>query len=145
MTTAPPPGAPPRPPVRVVGPELGLAGAATTVVALATMCAAALVSGSAGAVGAAIGAAVVLVFFGFGAVTVGAVAAVSPAASLPVALLTYVLQVVAVAVVFTALRRSGALGTSVEAGWVAAALIISTLVWSAAHLRAATRPRAGAS
>lgn len=144
MTTAPPPGVPPRPPVRVVGPELGLAGATTTVVALATIGVAAVVSGPAGAAGAAIGAAMVLVFFGFGSVTVGAVAAVSPAASLPVALLTYVLQVVAVAVTFSVLRRSGALGTSVEAAWVAAALIISTLVWSAAHLRAATRPRASA-
>jgi ATP synthase protein I len=128
-----------------VGPELGLAGAATTVIALATICAAGLVSGQAGALGAAIGAAMVLVFFGFGAVTVAAVAAVSPAASLPVALLTYVLQVVAVGLLFSVLRRSGALGTSVEASWVAAALIISTVVWSAVHLRAATRPRASAS
>jgi ATP synthase protein I len=135
MTTAP----------LAVGPELGLAGVATTVVALATIGLAALVSGPSGAAGAAIGAATVLVFFGFGAVTVSAVAALSPAAALPVALLTYVLQVVAVAMLFSVLRRSGVLGRDVEAGWVAAAIIVSTLVWLAAHLRAATRPRASAS
>lgn len=145
MTTVPPPGAPPEVPARVVGPELGVAGAATTAVAVVAVCVAAVVSGPSGATGAAIGSGMVLAFFGLGAAAVSAVAGVSPGASLPVALLTYVLQVVAVAVVFSALRDSGALGTSVETGWVAAALIISTLVWSLAHLRAATRPRGSAS
>jgi ATP synthase protein I len=81
------------------------------------------------------------VFFGFGALTVNAVAAVSPAASLLVALLTYVLQVVAVGVVFLALDASGALGTTVDAGWVAGTVIAATLCWLVAQILAATRSR----
>jgi len=63
----------------------------------------ALLSGTPAAVGAALGAGIVLVFFGTGAVVVNAVAAVSPAASLLVALLTYTLEVALVALALTGL------------------------------------------
>ena len=102
MTTAPlPPATRPRP--VLASPEVTLAGGATLALAAVAVPLAALASGAPAASGAAIGAGMVLVFFGFGAMTVNAVAAVSPAASLLVALLTYVLQVVAVGMVFLAL------------------------------------------
>jgi ATP synthase protein I len=140
MTTAPlPPATRPRP--VLVGPEITLAGGVTLVTGLLAVLAAALVSGAAGASGAAIGAGMVLLFFGFGALTVNLVAAISPAASLLVALLTYVLQVVAVGVTFAALQASGALGGPVDAGWVAGTLIGATVCWLTAQVVAATRSR----
>ena len=140
MTTAPlPPATRPR---RVLaGPEIRLAGGVTLVTGVLGVLVAALVSGAPGASGAAIGAGMVLVFFGFGAMTVSAVAAVSPAASLLVALLTYVLQVLAVGVVFVALRNSGAMGSTVDPGWVAGGLIAATVCWLATQVVAATRSR----
>ena len=77
----------------------------------------ALLGGSPAALGAAVGFAMVLVFFGTGAVVVNAVASVSPSASMLVALLTYTLQVVLVGVVFAALDRSGALDGTVDRTW----------------------------
>jgi ATP synthase protein I len=101
----------------------------------------ALVGGSPAAVGAAVGFAMVLVFFGTGAVVVNAVASVSPAASMLVALLTYTLQVVLVGVVFAALDRSGALDGPVDRAWAGGAVVVATLVWLVSHIRAATRSR----
>jgi ATP synthase protein I len=102
---------------------------------------AAAVSGSAGAAGAAVGAAAVVVFFAFGALTVNAVSAVAPGASLVVALLTYTLQVVLLFVVFAALAASPAVGTTIDEQWVAGAVIGETLVWVVAQIVAATRSR----
>jgi hypothetical protein len=140
MTTAPlPPATRPRP--VLASPEVTLAGGVTLALGAVAVPVAALMSGASGASGAAIGAGMVLVFFGFGAVTVNAVAALSPAASLLVALLTYVLQVVAVGLVFLALDASGALGSTVDAGWVAGTVIVATLCWLVAQVVAATRSR----
>jgi hypothetical protein len=102
---------------------------------------AAVVSGPSGAAGAAIGAGMVLLFFGTGAFVVNAVASVSPAAALLVALLTYLLQVVLVAVVLIALDRSGLLGSTVDRGWAAGSVIAATLVWSATHIISVGRSR----
>jgi hypothetical protein len=140
MTTAPLPPAT-RPSPVLASPEISLAGGVTLVVGTVAVLLAALVTGAPGALGAAIGVGMVLVFFGFGALTVNAVAAVSPGASLLVALLTYVLQVVAVGVVFVALRSSGALDGTVDAGWVAGTLIAATVCWLVAQVVAATRSR----
>ena len=51
------------------------------------------------------------------------------------------LQVVAVGVVFLALDASGALGSTVDAGWVAGTVIAATLCWLVAQVVAATRSR----
>ena len=75
------------------------------------------VSGPPAAAGAAVGFGMVLVFFGTGAVVVNAVATVSPVASLMVAMLTYTLEVVLVALVFAALDGSGALDGAVDRTW----------------------------
>jgi len=140
MTTAPlPRAARPRP--VLASREVALASAVTLVLGVATIAAAALLSGSAAAAGAAVGAGMVLVFFGLGALTVNAVAAVSPGASLMVALLTYVLQVLAVGVVFLVLDASGALDSRVDAEWLAGTVIAATLCWITAQVVAATRSR----
>ena len=101
----------------------------------------ALLGGAPAALGAAVGFAMVLVFFGTGAVVVNAVATVSPSASMLVALLTYTLQVVLVGVVFAALDGSGALDGTVDRTWAGAAVVVATLVWLVSHIISATRSR----
>jgi ATP synthase protein I len=102
---------------------------------------AAVVTGSAGAGGAAIGAAMVCGVFTFGGVVLGVVARVSPAASLLVALLTYALQVTAVGLVYVALRGGGLLGGQVDPRWLSAAVIACTLAWTTALVVSSTRTR----
>jgi ATP synthase protein I len=102
---------------------------------------AALVTGSSGAAGAAIGAVMVCVVFASGAVVLGAVALVAPAASMLVALLTYTLQVVLVAAVYVGLSRGGALEGPVDARWLSAAVIGCTLAWTMSQIVVAVRSR----
>jgi ATP synthase protein I len=140
MTTAPLPTGPRPRPVRL-SPEIRLAGLTTIALAVVAALLAALLSGGPAALGASIGFAMVLAFFGLGALTMDVVATVSPGASLLVALLTYTLQVVAVGVVFLALDASDALGSTVHAGWLAGSVIVATLGWLVAQTVAATRSR----
>jgi ATP synthase protein I len=124
-----------------VGGQIRSALLVTSFVGVLTTVVGALVSGASGAAGAAIGAGMVVVFFGVGALVVNAVAAVSPPASLLVALLTYVLQVVLVGVVLAALDRSGVLDGGVDRGWAAGSVIAATLVWLVTHIISVTRSR----
>ena len=87
-----------------------------------------------------VGFGMVSVFFGTGAVVVNAVASVSPAASLLVALLTYTLQVVLVAW-SSRPDRSGALGDPSTGPGPARPVIVATLVWLLVHIVSATRAR----
>lgn len=139
MTTAPLPTGHRSRPVRI-SPEIRLAGATTVAITVAAVLLAVL-SGSSAVLGALVGCGMVLVFFGLGSLTMDVVATVSPPASLLVALLTYTLQVVAVGVVFLALDASGALGSTVHAGWLAGSVIAATVGWLAAQTVAATRSR----
>jgi ATP synthase protein I len=123
------------------GGQVRSAALVTLALALVGALLGALLSGAPAAVGAALGAGIVLVFFGTGAVVVNAVAAVSPAASLVVALLTYTLEVALVALVLTGLERSGLLGDTVDRAWTGGAVIAATLVWLVAHIVSATRAR----
>jgi ATP synthase protein I len=113
----------------------------TLVLGIVLVVVAALVDGSSGAAGAAIGAGMVLVFFGLGALAVNAVSTVSPNASMLVALLTYVLQVALVGVVLAALERSGMLERSVDRGWAAGSVIAATVVWLGTHTISTMRAR----
>ena len=113
----------------------------TLAVGLVSVGAGLLLSGPSAAAGAAIGFAMVLVFFGTGAVVVNAVAAVSPVTSLLVAMLTYTLQVVLVALVLTALDRSGVLDGAVDRTWAGVAVIAATVGWLVSHILSATRSR----
>jgi len=123
------------------GGQVRVAFGCTLAAALGAVALGAVTAGSDAALGSLIGAALVLFFFAFGAVVVNAVASVSPTASLLVALLTYTLEVVAMGAVFLALGRSGALGDTVDGGWIGVVVIALTLVWLAAQTFAAVRSR----
>ncbi len=79
--------------------------------------------------------------FAFGAVVLGVVALVAPSASLLVALLTYTLQVVVVGLVYVGLRSGGALDGPVDARWLSAAVIASTLAWTTTQIVVTARLR----
>jgi ATP synthase protein I len=113
----------------------------TASLGLVVVLVAALLTGSAGAAGAALGVALVCSVFAFGAVVVGVVARVSPAASLLVALLTYTLQVVLVGLFYLGLSRGGALDGSVDAKWLSGAVIACTLAWTTIQIVVSVRAR----
>lgn len=140
MTTAPQTTrSGPRP--GAVGPVVRVAGVTTLGLGALLALVGGLVTGSPAVLGVLIGTAMVCVFFGFGAVVLDLVAAVAPAASLLVALLTYSLQVVLVGLVFVALGRSGLLEDAVHARWLGGAVIAGTLAWLAAQVVASMRVR----
>ncbi len=114
---------------------------ATVVVGLVLVALAAAVADRPAVLGALVGSAVGVVVFAFGTFSVDAVAKLMPAASLLVALVTYTLQIVVMALVFVALSRSGLLGADLDRGWLGGAIIAVALVWSAAQLRLATTAR----
>lgn len=143
MTTAPATNGsttrPDRP--ETVGGQVRSAALVTLVLGLGAVVAGLVVAGPPAAAGAAVGFGMVLVFFGTGAAVVNAVATISPLASLMVAVLTYTLEVVLVALVFTALDGSGALDGAVDRTWAGVAVIAGTLGWSVSHIISATRSR----
>lgn len=101
----------------------------------------ALVAGSSAAYGALVGTALVVLVFAGGSFAVNEVARIMPAASLLVALLTYTLQVVAMALVFAALSRSGALDEALDRAWLGGAVIAGTAGWILLQVVLATRVR----
>jgi ATP synthase protein I len=120
---------------------LVVAAAVSTGVGLVLVVAGALVEGSAASYGALLGTAIAVVVFSFGAFTVDAVARLLPVASLMVALLTYTLQVVLMALVFVGLSGSGLLDDTISRPWLGGAIIAGALVWSAVQIRATTTAR----
>ena len=116
----------------------GLAGAAAVLV-LAVV--AVVVDGSPGLAGALVGGLLTLAVFAVGTTLVSAAARTLPAASLLVALLTYTLQLLVLAVAVGALERSGLAGEQLSRGWFAAAVIAVTCLWLAGHVRGALRQR----
>lgn len=120
-----------------------LSGAAVSglVVAVVLTVVGAMAAGSSAAYGALVGAAVALVVFSVGSFSVDLVARVMPSMSLMVALLTYTLQVVVMALVFVALSGSGLLDDALDRGWLAAGVIAVTLVWLLAQVTLTTRAR----
>lgn len=115
--------------------------AATAVLGAAGAVAAASTTGRPGLLGVLVGTALVLAVLGGGALAVDLVARVLPAASLLVALLTYTLQVVVMALFFVAFSRSGLLDDEVSREWLAAAVIAGTLIWVVAQVVVTTRLR----
>lgn len=99
------------------------------------------VAGSSAAYAALVGTALVLAVLGFGSTVVNTVAGLMPAASLMVALLTYVLQVVLMALVFAALSGSGLLDDTLDREWLAGVVIGGTFVWLTAQVVLTTRVR----
>jgi ATP synthase protein I len=119
-----------------------LRGAAVTVLlGLGAAAVGGLVSGSPAALGALVGTLLVVTVATGGALLVNAVAGVLPTASLLVALLTYLLQLLLVLVGFLALERSGLLGSTLDRAWVGGAAIGAVLVWLATQVALAVGAR----
>ncbi len=140
MTTAQQPTSP-GPRAGAVGPVVRRALVVTVAVGTAAAVAGALLTGTSALLGAVIATAMVCLFFGVGAVVLDAVAALAPAASLLVALLTYTLQVVLVGAVFVGLRRSGLLEETIDPRWLGGTVIAATLTWLTAQVVASLRTR----
>lgn len=101
----------------------------------------AIASGPAAAYGALAGTGFVVAVFGLGTAAVHVVAQVMPAASLLVALLTYTMQIVLMALVFVVLHSSGLLDSTLDRGWFAAAVIAGAGCWLTGQIVLATRAR----
>ena len=117
---------------------VGAAGAAGAC-GLLVVALGALLSGSEAAAGALVGTLLVVGVFSFGTFVVNSVSALMPSAALIVAVLTYTLQVVALALVFVALTRSGELDDTLARDWLGAAVIVGTLAWMTAQVVLTTR------
>lgn len=131
--------------IRGAGPlarVLVLAGGGATALSALVVILAAIVGGAPAASGAVVGAMLALLVFLTGTVVIHLVAQLVPAMALLVALMTFTLQVLVVALVFWKLSQSGLLedGT-LTPGWVAASLIVATVVWSVGQIRAVTHAR----
>ena len=123
-----------------VPPLLGaLASGAVAVLVLVVV--AALTDDRPAVVGAAVGGVLTLAVFALGIAVVGMVARLLPSASLLVALMTYALQLLVLALVVTAIDRAGVDAETLSRGWFTAAVIVVALAWMVGQLVAATRQR----
>jgi len=129
-------------PTPLAGGRVLLGAAAVALLAgLFVVAVGALAGGSGAAYGALVGSAVAVAVFLLGAGTVHVVAGVMPAASLLVALLTYTLQVAALALVLVGLDGSGLLDGALDRRWLAGALITATVAWLVAQIVFTSRAR----
>jgi hypothetical protein len=127
----------------VPGVRVVLLAAALTALAGAMLVAvAAVVHGAEAAAAAAVGAGLVLLVVSFGTLSLHVVASAMPTASLLVALVTYLTQLAIVLLVFLAITRGDVFPSDQARGWLAAAMVLATLVWTAAHLVLTARERA---
>jgi ATP synthase protein I len=111
------------------------AGALTAVAAALRVAVSAALGGVKGLYGALIGVAIVTVFFGISVLVVGRAARISPQAMMVAALVTYVVKIVALAVVVSALHGMTAFSDR-ALGLTAIGCI---LVWSAAQVITAVK------
>ncbi len=111
------------------------AGALTAVAAAIMVALSATLVGVKGLIGALIGVAIVTVFFGLSILIVGRAARVSPQAMMVAAMATYLVKIVALAVVVSQLNGSTAFSTK-DLGFTAIGCI---LVWTAAQAITAMR------
>ncbi len=115
--------------------------AAGAVAVLVLVVVASLTEGRAAAVGAASGGVLTLAVFAVGIAFVGAVARLMPTASLLVALMTYALQLLVLALCVVLIDQSGVDGQTLSRGWFAAGVIVATLLWMVGQLVSTTRQR----
>ncbi len=111
------------------------AGALTAAAAAVMVAVSAALAGVKGLYGALIGVAIVAVFFGISVLVVGRAARVSPQVMMAAAMITYVVKIVALAVVVSALHGMTAFSDR-ALGLTALGCI---LVWSAAQVITAVR------
>jgi hypothetical protein len=125
---------------RGASPLLG-AGAAGALAVVVLAVVGGVVDGAPGVTGALVGGGLTLAVFALGVGLVDVAARVLPAASLMVALLTYTLQLLVLAIAVVVLDRSGLAGDEVSRGWFAAGVIAVTVLWLLGQVVAATRQR----
>jgi ATP synthase protein I len=106
------------------------AGALTAAAAAVMIAVSAALGGAKGLYGALIGAGIVTVFFGLSVLVVGRAARVSPQAMMVAAMVTYVVKIIALAVIVSNLNGTTAFSTR-TLGFVAIGCI---LVWSATQV-----------
>ncbi len=123
-----------------LSPLLGALGSGAVAV-LALVLAGALTAGRSAVVGAATGGLLTLAVFALGIAVVAMVARVLPSASLLVALMTYVLQLLVLALCIAAIERAGVTAETLSRGWFAAGVIAVTVLWLVGQLVSATRQR----
>jgi len=111
------------------------AGALTAVAAAIMVAVSTVLGGVKGLYGALIGVAIVTVFFGLSVLVVGRAARISPQAMMVAAMVTYVVKIVALAIVVSALHGTTAFSTR-ALGFTAIGCI---LVWSAAQVITAVK------
>jgi len=111
------------------------AGALTAVEAAIMVAVSAALVGVKGLIGALVGVVVVIVFFGISVLVVGRAARVSPEAMMVAALVTYVVKIVALAVILSSLNGTTAFSTR-ALGFTAIGCI---LVWSATQVITAVK------
>ena len=111
------------------------AGALTAVAAAIMVAVSAALVGVKGLIGALIGVAIVIVFFGISVVVVGRAARISPPAMMLAAIITYLVKIVALAIVLSALNGTTAFSTR-ALGFTAIGCI---LVWSATQVITAVK------
>ncbi|MCW2808744.1 MAG: putative synthase protein [Marmoricola sp.] len=136
-TARPAPGQP-----RVRTPRVLLVAAVCVVTAVVLTSVVGFVGvGSAAGLGALVGGAIAAGFFLFGSVVVNAATRIAPQAALMMALMTYTFQVTLVLLVFLAVSRSGAIGTTLSSGWLAGGVVAATVAWTVGQLVASARAR----
>jgi len=106
------------------------AGVLTAAAAAIMVAVCAALAGTRGLIGALIGVAIVTVFFGISVLVVGRAARISPQAMMAAAMITYVVKIVALAVVVSALNGTTAFSTR-ALGFTAIGCV---LVWGAAQV-----------
>ena len=106
------------------------AGALTAVAAAIMVAVSAALVGTKGLIGALVGVAIVTVFFGISVLVVGRAARISPQAMMVAAIITYLVKIVALAIVVSALNGTTAFSTR-TLGFTAIGCI---LVWSATQV-----------
>ena len=106
------------------------AGALTAVAAAVMVALSAAVVGVKGLLGALVGVGIVTVFFGISVLVVGRAARVSPQAMMVAAMITYLVKIVALAVIVSTMNGTTAFSTRT----LGLTAIVCILVWSATQV-----------
>lgn len=127
--------------LRASGRGVLLVAAATGLLAALVTVVVALLVGSPEAWGVGVGAAMVIGFFGLGALMMTLVLSDTSGAGLATALMTYALQVLLLFLALLGLDRAGLLGSLIDPVWLALSIAIATLCWTSLLMFTAARAR----
>lgn len=127
--------------LRTSGRGVLLVAAATCALAALATLVAGLLLGAPQAWGVAVGSALVVGFFGLGALMMMVVLRDASGAGLATALMTYALQVLLMFLALLGLKRAGLLGPVIDPVWLAATIAVATLCWTSFLMLTAARAR----